>query len=60
MSLVEHKRKIEVDGKIIKFVERYRIEPDGRIYFENICEVMELYDILGIERFYNVRRGKMP
>ena len=51
-------RKIDVDGKTVKITEIYGYDAENRKFFINRNEVMDIYRVLGIERFSR-RRNEM-
>ena len=50
----ERVREVEAGGKTIKIKEVHGYDSDGCKYFINIREVIEIYEMLGIERFREV------
>lgn len=50
----EKMREVEAGGKTVRIKEVYGYDSDGRKYFVNLREVVEVYKMLGIERFREV------
>ena len=50
----ERVRRVDAGGKTVKVKEVYGYDSDGCKYFVNIREVIEIYRLLGIERFREV------
>ena len=47
-------RRVDADGKTVKVREVYGYDSEGRKYFVNLREVVDIYRLLGIERFREV------